>query len=396
MRQLMVASGVGKAHLARLLLIARALRAQGHEVTFATGGDGRLAAGEGFPTSELPEAEVSDFSENVYAAYTPELVERCVREERAVIEATRPDVVVGDFRPTAAISTRLERVPYVSVVNGYMTNAFDPTEILLEAGTARGKRAVASRVGRGIQAAQRRTLASAFRDVARRHRLKGLTSLFHFLEGDRTLIADLPELCPLRKLPESHRYVGPLVWEPAVDDGELVRELNATRPLIYATTGNTGARRLVELVLEAFGSDDRYEVVLTTGAYIEPPAGTPPNVHVRRYARASEILRRAVAAVHCGGNGSTYQALAAGVPAVVVPHSNDQRINAYLLKHHGLGLALDLDKLTGGRQVRAAAELAAADAELRPRLLRFQELMTRARGPEAAADEIVALGATPG
>jgi len=391
MRQLMVASGVGKAHLARLLLIARALRAHGQEVTFATGGDGSLAADEGFQTFALPEADVSDYGENVYAAYTRDLVERCVREERAVIEATRPDIVVGDFRLTAAISTRLEKAPYVSVVNGYMTSAFDPTDILLAPESARGKRAFASLVGRRLQAAQKRSLAEPFRDVARSHRLEGLTSLLHFLEGDLTLIADLPELCPLRDLTDTQRHVGPLVWEPAGDDGQLLRELDPTRPLIYATTGNTGAQRLVELVLEAFGRDDRYEVVLTTGAYIEPPADTPPNVHVTRYARASEILRRAVAAVHGGGNGSTYQALAAGVPAVVVPHGNDQRINAYLLKRNGLGLPLELDKVTGP-VLRAAVELVVADTEMHPRLLRFQELMTRARGPEAAAEEIMALG----
>ena len=127
---------------------------------------------------------------------------------------------------------------------------------------------------------------------------------------------------------------------------------------------------------------------LTTGSYNDPPANPPPHVHVARYARASEILKRAVAVVHCGGNGTTYQALLAGVPAVVVPCNNDQRINAHLLKRHGLGLALELDKVTGP-VLRAATELVVADTKLRPCLLRFQELTTRARGPEAAADEIV-------
>ena len=388
MRQLMVASGVGKAHAARLLLIARALRSQGHEVTFANGGDDRLAAADSFQTFELPEAVVSDFGENVYAAYTRELVERCVREERAVIQATRPDVVVGDFRPTAAISARLEQVPYAAILNGYMTSAFDPTDVLLAPATTRGKRAFASFVSRGVQAAQKRDLASTFREVAKRHGLAGLTSLGDFLEGDLTLIADLPEFCPLRNLPESQRYVGPLVWEPAADASELQAELDPTRPLIYATTGNTGPRHLVDLVVDAFGRDERYEVVLTTGAYNDPPADSRPNVHVTRYAPASEILRRAVAVVHCGGSGTTYQALREGVPAVVVPENNDQRINAHLVKRHGLGMALVLEQTTGD-VLRAAVELVVADAELRPRLLRFQELMSRARGPEAAADEIV-------
>jgi len=390
MRQLMIASGVGNAHLARLLLIARVLREQGHEVVFATGGDGGLAAGEEFETFELPEAAISDFNDNVYAAYTPALVDRCVREERAVIEAVRPDVVVADFRPTAAISARLAQVPYVSVVNAYLTSAFDPVDVLLAPATAGAKRAFASFAARRVQSSQKRKLAAGLHDVARRHGLARLTSLDDFYVGDVTLIADLPEFCPLRSLPDAHRYVGPLIWEPARDD--LLSELDPTRPLVYATTGNTGPSRLVDLVVDAFGEDGRYEVALTTGPYVDLPTSPPRNVHAARYARASALLSRAVAVVHGGGNGSTYQGLAAGVPAVVVPYTNDQRINAHLVARRGVGLALALDKLTA-RQLRAAVELVAADAEMRPRLLHFQELMTSARGPEAAAREILTLGA---
>jgi hypothetical protein len=64
MRQLTVASGVGKAHLARLLLIARAVgrAGLGGDVRHRRRQQPRLAADEGFQTFVLPEADVSDFS----------------------------------------------------------------------------------------------------------------------------------------------------------------------------------------------------------------------------------------------------------------------------------------------------------------------------------------------
>jgi UDP:flavonoid glycosyltransferase YjiC (YdhE family) len=278
-------------------------------------------------------------------------------------------------------------------VNAYMTDRFDPTDVLLADGASRSKRALTSFAGRRIQAAQKRSLATPFRDVASAHGIRELTSLYDFLEGDLTLIADLPALCPVQGLPESFRYIGPLVWEPP--EGEtaaLLDGIGSSRPLVYATAGNTGAARMIELVLDAFASQPGYEVILSAGAYLELPSKVPPNVHPARFVQGSQVLRRAVAAIHCGGNGSTYQALGEGLPAIVVPFNTDQRINAWLVKRHHLGIPLDVTK-ADGRHLAAAVDVVRDDPDLRGPLLRFQELVRASDGPGAAADAILELAA---
>jgi UDP:flavonoid glycosyltransferase YjiC (YdhE family) len=163
-------------------------------------------------------------------------------------------------------------------------------------------------------------------------------------------------------------------------------------PLIYASTGNTGGGRLIELVAEAYGSDSSCQVLLTTGAYLRVPRATAVGrVRVERFVPGSMALRHGVAAIHCGGNGTTYQALAGGVPSVVVPFSNDQRINAWLVKRHRVGVALDV-KVLQARQLRAAVEVVKGDPQIGAAVRRFRDLLRRrADAATAAAAEITGL-----
>ncbi|MBA3530988.1 MAG: hypothetical protein H0T73_03585, partial [Ardenticatenales bacterium] len=205
---LMMAGAIGLAHLQRLVLVGQALREQGANVVFAYREAHAILQQHAFPTHVVPDlTPPTRFADNVFAQYTPELIEACVRREREVIEEVRPDVIVGDFRPTAAISTRLARVPFVAIVNAYMTDAFDPVEALATSGGKVQNRA-ASFIGKQIQKQQKRSLAAPFRQVARAHGLNDLQSLYDFFSGTLTLLAELPEFCPLPHLPASHRYVG--------------------------------------------------------------------------------------------------------------------------------------------------------------------------------------------
>ena len=389
-RFLLVPSAVGRAHVTRLLLVARALRRQGAEVAFAFDADDPLLEREGFTVFRVPDVTVRDFSANVYAEYTPSFVEECVEAELKAIDAFRPDVVVADLRPTAAISARVARLPYVSVVNAALTKAFDPVELMIPKERSGLRHRAASIPSRGIQTLQKRALGTPFRKAARKYGVGDLGSLFDFLDGDLTLVADLREFFPVDDLPANHRYVGPLIWEPA--DSELpahLAEPGPARALVYATTGNTGHERLVELVLEGFANEPSSEVVVTTGAYIDPAKfERAENVHVERFLPGSEVLKHAVVAIHPGGSGTTYQVLAQGIPSVVIPFNNEQTIYAWLVKRRGVGMALDASQ-TDGFNVRLAAAKVVQDADMRLNLWRFQELLANADGAKAAADELV-------
>ena len=100
------------------------------------------------------------------------------------------------------------------------------------------------------------------------------------------------------------------------------------------------------------------------------------------------MLQQCVAAIHCGGNGTTYQVIGQGVPAVVVPFNNDQAINGWMIKRRRLGIPLSPSGLTGD-QLRSAVMQAMQDSEIRESLRKFQFLVQNADGPGSAAREIL-------
>ena len=87
-----------------------------------------------------------------------------------------------------------------------------------------------------------------------------------------------------------------------------------------------------------------------------PRQPLPEGVAAFEYAPYSELLPRAAAVVHHGGVGTTGQALAAGVPSLIVPFSHDQFDNAARVERRGAGRTLP----------RKRYNAATAERELRP------------------------------
>ena len=82
------------------------------------------------------------------------------------------------------------------------------------------------------------------------------------------------------------------------------------------------------------------------------PADLPPGVRYVPFAPFSRILPRCRALVHHGGIGTLSQALAAGVPQLVMPMAHDQWDNAARLKRLGVGASL-LPRFFTGRRLAA-------------------------------------------
>ena len=87
------------------------------------------------------------------------------------------------------------------------------------------------------------------------------------------------------------------------------------------------------------------------------PAALPDGVFHADYAPFGRIFTRAAAVVHHGGIGTTAQALAAGVPQVVVPMAFDQPDNAARLERLGVARVVWPGRFTPGRAAAALREV---------------------------------------
>ncbi len=90
------------------------------------------------------------------------------------------------------------------------------------------------------------------------------------------------------------------------------------------------------------------------------PRDLPPSVVHAEYAPFSQLLPRCAALVHHGGIGTSAQALAAGVPQLIVPRTHDQPDNAARLERLGVAQSI------AARRYRAPRIAAAIGEVLRP------------------------------
>lgn len=129
-----------------------------------------------------------------------------------------------------------------------------------------------------------------------------------------------------------------------------VRPRGATaRPLVYVTFGTffNNNLDLFRLALEALANES-VDVVMTVGRDQDPAelAPLPANTRVERFIPQAELLPSCSAVVHHGGAGTTFGALAHGVPQVFVPQGADNYEHAAMCESAGTAIVLRPEVLT--------------------------------------------------
>ena len=189
----------------------------------------------------------------------------------------------------------------------------------------------------------------------------------HWWHSPQCVIGLFPEwfAAPQRDWPKQLKLTGfPLYDESGVSSA--VPELEAfldeaahadDLPIAFAPgSGNRQAGRFFSAAADACRRLGRRGILLTR--YTEHlPSRLPRGVRHFEYAPFSAVLPRVAALVHHGGIGTSAQALAAGIPQLVMPMSFDQPDNAARLVHLGVASVLPPVRFNGGAVARQLATL---------------------------------------
>jgi UDP:flavonoid glycosyltransferase YjiC (YdhE family) len=189
---------------------------------------------------------------------------------------------------------------------------------------------------------------------------------------------------PVAQQPRTLRFRDPAVDGPARAAGPPGRWPDAGGPLVYVSFGSVAGgiemtAHVYAMAVEAV-ADLPVRVLLTLGQRDGDPASLgplPPNVHVEAWVSPADVLAHADAVVSHGGPGTTFGALAAGLPVVAVPLFADQPYNARRVEAVGVGLAVDvadgaaalrgaLERVLAGGSFRDAARRIAAEMRALP------------------------------
>jgi MGT family glycosyltransferase len=303
----------------------------------------------GFETWPVPEVPGTVFrTDHGFRWLTREYFAQNLEAERRIMANVRPDVVIFDFRFTTAMSARLADLPAVSILHGNgLRLALQPRETArLMVGApreAQGMVALRMRVmcqlfPTGFQLLLR-TVARRFAPILKRYGLPPAHSPFETLLGDDILVADIRTLLPPELASNCH-VVGPLTWSGWAQPAPWLDRLNE-RPLIYVTMGSTVEAQSALVRIIAALRDAPYNVVVSTGSLSLPAdLDLPPHIRVFPTVPGAPVVRRSAAVVHHGGHGTLMQALAAGVPSLIVPSNPDQILVAQQAQALGIGRSL--------------------------------------------------------
>jgi UDP:flavonoid glycosyltransferase YjiC (YdhE family) len=381
MRLLFVSEAVTLAHVARPVALAEILHGEDNFVTLAT--DPRYAAVVGprkFDVRPLRSMSAERFRRavsRVTPIFDEDVLSAYVADELRLFDDLAPDVVIGDFRASLSISARVAGVPYVNLTNAYFSPYARVPYVVPEVDLVRLIGVSAAQVVYdGLRRAFYALHCLPLNRVRRRYGLSALPLdvRYGLCDGDFTCYADLPAVIPTAPLPPTHRFIGPVPWSPPVEVPAFwdeVLEKARTLPVIYATMGSSGPPAALGKLLHALATLPVIVVAATANATVN--AG-PPNAYLTDYLPGEVACELADVVICNGGSPATYQALAAGKPAIGLATNMDQFLNMAAVERAGCGVLIRSLHFSPD-QLRCTVEQALFDSRMRARAAEMKGLI---------------------
>ena len=261
-----------------------------------------------------------------------------VTEDLSVIEEIAPDLVVGDFRLSLAVSTPLSGVPYMTISNAYWSpyarQCYPVPELPLTKilGVGVGQ-ALFNLVHPVAFALHTIPLNRVRKQYGLSHLGWDLRQIYTW--ADHTLYADIPELAPTYELPPNHHYIGPVLWSPNIPSPAWWESMPSDKPVIYITLGSSGRSDLLPALLHAF-ADMPVTLIAATAGRVTVEI-TPDNVFLADYLPGDAAVARSQLVICNGGSPTTQQALTQGIPVLGIPSNLDQHLNMAAVCRRGAG-----------------------------------------------------------
>ncbi len=332
------------------------------------------------------------------------LYREIVLEEVDLLKSLKPDLVIGDGRPSASISAEICGLPCILITNVCSSAGVLPYHTIKQSLPLTSplftKFPWLRPVNRLPEKAQKLLLSNhLFRldsllRVKFHNRLRtsfGLEPWKDFrdtLKTSKVILADMKGFNPIDALPEKYHFVGPLVWEPDMD---LPEPLKDQKDFIYITMGSTGNPGIFFSLIEAFCQMPEFQVVLATGDIVsmEEIGPLPPNVRAYKFLPGIEMAKRSRLIICQGGLGTIYQALSEGVPIIGIPFLPDQEVYGIdRVEALGAGSKIHLFEITPERIISEVNKIFNREDYQRA-AQEISTLFTLNEGPNNAAELII-------
>lgn len=340
---LFIPESVSLAHVGRCLSLANTLDKNQYEIIFAAGlpyHDFILA--DGYPVIDLPVQDAAALKKkwfNCQTVFSQDIVSLYVKAEIAVLTELKPDVVIGDFRVTLGISTRVVNVPYASIVDVHWTPI---SKQKLAASETIFKKIFGYHLFNGFihTPLVKFVLHShiiAYQNECRQFQLKFPKTIYEmYSDADYVLCPSLPEMEPTTTYSDKYRYLGPVFWEPKTTLLESLKNLPSDKKIIYLSPGTSGVFDLS--LIQVLKQQGYFLIIAKGGQKLDIVADE--NMIIVDYITPSQIFDKVNVVVTNGGCMSGYQALSYGVPILAFPYNMDQYLFMEVVVQQQAGISL--------------------------------------------------------
>ncbi|WP_432821231.1 glycosyltransferase [Trichloromonas sp.] len=393
-------------HISRPLAIAAELRKRGHQIVFA--GDSpkdHFIKSEGFEVLPAYQVGPNILFERIRKGelkfvHDDELA-AMIASDRQLFEQVKPDLVLSDGRFSAPISTGIDNLKQVAIVNvsstEYRALPYIPffewlPKNLINRETPLWKSL--DRLNLALEMLVFDNASAIFKKLSRQLSLPHKVTATNCLAGkDLTLLADIEEYFPARNLPASYHYIGPLTWESPLPQPAWWPPPKNRQLLAYFTMGTTwmgGSFADLYAMIRKHGIN----AIISTGGQAK---GTRPNelktidgeIYVEDYVNGDLIMRECDVVVCHGGNGTIYQALQNGKPIVGIPTIPDQEFNMRRVVTLGAGEKLSLKELQNNpEKLFELIQAVAGNPSYRANAQKLQQKLADLKPAQKAADLI--------
>jgi UDP:flavonoid glycosyltransferase YjiC (YdhE family) len=327
---------------------------------------------------------------NTVGYYTAKEMEPRVENEIKFFKEIKPACVLTGWCQSVLISARAAGVPFINVLHS--TSITEYYQAGLQTIPDRRDFSFIRKIYSEEQLNRRisnlvlklKLPAKPFNVLAKQYGLKEFNNFIEVLEGDYTLLADIPEWVGFSEIRPNLHYIGPLPFRLNREIPREISEMPKDKPIVYFAMGSSGKPRLIADIIEGFRGKP-YRVIAPVKSHIEDMnSDIPSNVKVTGFLPAHKVNPMADISVIHGGQNTVMNACLSGTPIVGVGMHAEQQANLDACVRKGFAIRLSKKRVTASAVFDAIKKLL-HDAKAKEEVLKFQHELMQWDGPANAA-----------
>lgn len=225
--------------------------------------------------------------------------------------------------------------------------------------------------------------AKPFNTLAKKYGLKEFNNFIELLEGDYTLLADIPEWVNLPKVRSHLQHIGPLPLRLNRKIPKEIEEMPRDKPIVYFAMGSSGKPKIIADIISGF-KDKPYRVIAPVESHIKNMnIEIPQNVIVTGFLPAHKVNPMADISVIHGGQNTVMNACLSGTPIVGVGMHAEQQANLDACVRKGFAIRLNKKRVTTENVLKSIDKLL-NDKTAKEKVTEFQAQLKMWDGPKNA------------